>query len=100
MYSLEVSLKDESFSNCNISAKSELGRFPITDYIKTQAILYFCWLQTDPINPLLLKDESFSNVFLLYESFITFFIFFFSECFIEAKGLVKFPKLWFQGLIP
>ena len=23
----------------NISAKSELGRFPITDYIKTQAIL-------------------------------------------------------------
>lgn len=43
---------------CNISAKSELGRFPITDYIKTQAILYFCRLQTDPINPLL--KEAFS----------------------------------------
>jgi hypothetical protein len=40
---------------CNISAKSELGRFPITDYIKTQAILYFCRLQTDPINPLLIS---------------------------------------------
>ena len=38
---------------CNISAKSELGRFPITDYIKTQAILYLFRLQTDPINPLL-----------------------------------------------
>jgi hypothetical protein len=38
---------------CNISAKSELGRFPITDYIKTQAILYFFRLQTDLINPLL-----------------------------------------------
>jgi hypothetical protein len=38
---------------CNISAKSELGRFPTTDYIKTQAILYFCRLQTDPINSLL-----------------------------------------------
>jgi hypothetical protein len=43
---------------CDISAKSELGRFPITDYIKTQAILYFCRLQTDPINPLL--KEAFS----------------------------------------
>ena len=43
---------------CNISAKSELGRFPITDYIKTQAMLYFCRLQTDPINPLL--KEAFS----------------------------------------
>ena len=39
-------------------AKSELGRFPMTDYIKTQAILYFCRLQTDPINPLL--KETFS----------------------------------------
>jgi hypothetical protein len=38
---------------CNISAKSELGRFPTTDYIKTQAIL-----QTDPINSLL--KEAFS----------------------------------------
>jgi hypothetical protein len=28
-----------------------------------------------------LKDQSFINVFLLYESFITFLIFFFSECF-------------------
>jgi hypothetical protein len=43
---------------CNISAKSELGRFPIADYIKTQAILYFYRLQTDPINPLL--KEAFS----------------------------------------
>ena len=39
-------------------AKSELGRFPITDYIKTQAILYSCRLQTDPINRLL--KEAFS----------------------------------------
>jgi hypothetical protein len=39
-----------------------------------------------------LKDEIFSNVFILYESFITFLILFFSECFIEAKGLVKFSK--------
>ena len=38
---------------CNISEKSELGRFPITDYIKTQAMLYFCRLQTDPIHRLL-----------------------------------------------
>ena len=29
---------------CNISAKSELVRFPITDYIKTQAILSVCRL--------------------------------------------------------
>ena len=43
---------------CNISDKSELGRFPKTDYIKTQAILYLCRLQTDPINPLL--KEAFS----------------------------------------
>jgi hypothetical protein len=27
-----------------------------------------------------MKDESFYNVFLIYESFITFLIFFFSEC--------------------
>jgi hypothetical protein len=30
--------------------------------------------------------------FLLYESFITFLIFFFSEYFIDTKGLVKFSK--------
>jgi hypothetical protein len=36
--------------------------------------------------------ESFSHIFLLYESFITFLMFFFGECFIEAKGLVKFSK--------
>jgi hypothetical protein len=48
---------------CNISAKSELERFP--------------------------KDESFSKVFLLYESFITFLIFFLSECFKEAFSLCK-----------
>jgi hypothetical protein len=31
-------------------------------------------------------------VFLLYELFITFLIFFFIECFIKAKGLGKFSK--------
>ena len=36
---------------CNISAKSELGRFPITDYIKTQAILYFSRLQNRSNKP-------------------------------------------------
>jgi hypothetical protein len=35
----------------------------MTDYIKTQAKLYFCRLQTDPINPLL--KEALSSVCLL-----------------------------------
>jgi hypothetical protein len=52
---ISVGLKKNA---CNISAKSELGRFPITDYIKTQAMLYFCRLQADPIN--LLLKEAFS----------------------------------------
>ena len=38
---------------CNISAKSELGRFSIVSFIKTQALLYFCRLNTGDINPLL-----------------------------------------------
>ena len=55
----------------NISAKSELGRFPITDYIKTQAMLYLCRLQTDPINPLL--KEAFSICKSVFFSFQIFY---------------------------
>jgi hypothetical protein len=63
---------------CNISAKSELGRFPITDYIKTQAILYFSRLQNRSNKPstergifsleVSLKNESFSSGFFYYMS--------------------------------
>ena len=55
---------------CNISAKSELGRFLITDYIKTQAIPYFCRLQTDPINPLLKEAFPSVNLLILMESIL------------------------------
>jgi hypothetical protein len=51
-------------------------------------ILFYCKYTKMYSLEVSLKDESFSNVFLLYESFITFLIFFFSECFILAKGLV------------
>ena len=40
-------------SACNIAAKSELGRFPIDSFIKTQMLMYFCRLNTDDINTLL-----------------------------------------------
>lgn len=42
----------------NIAAKSELGRLPITEFIKTQSLLYFCRLQSEPLHPLL--KEAFS----------------------------------------
>ena len=38
---------------CNIAAKLELGRFPLASFIKTQAMLYFCRLNSTGINPLL-----------------------------------------------
>ena len=40
---------------CNISAKSELGRLPIENFIKIQVMLYFCRLNSDNIN-ILLKE--------------------------------------------
>jgi hypothetical protein len=40
-------------SACNIATKSELGRFPIDSFIKTQILMYFCRLNTYDINPLL-----------------------------------------------
>ena len=42
-------------SACNIAAKSELGRFPIDSFIKSQILMYLCRLNTDDIN-LLLKE--------------------------------------------
>ena len=39
-------------TSCNISAKSELGRFPLDSFIKTQVLLYFCRINCHEINPL------------------------------------------------
>lgn len=40
-------------TSCNISAKSELGRFSLASFIKRQVLLYFCRLNQNDINPLL-----------------------------------------------
>jgi hypothetical protein len=40
-------------TSCNISAKSELGRFPITSFIKTQVFMYFVRINSNDINPLI-----------------------------------------------
>jgi hypothetical protein len=45
-----LGLKKMSF---NISAKSELGRFPITSFIKTQVLMYFIRINSNNINPLI-----------------------------------------------
>ena len=46
---------------CNISAKSEFGRFSIVSFIKTQALLYFCRLNTGDINPQLKETFQLNN---------------------------------------
>ena len=38
---------------CNISAKTELGRLPLSSFIKVQSLLYFLRLDLDKVNPLL-----------------------------------------------
>ena len=58
---------------CNIAAKSELGRFPIDSFIKTQILMYLCRLHTDDINPLL-------NTRLNNENIHTFALKIFDEC--------------------
>ena len=40
-------------TSCTISAKSELGRFPITSFIKTQVLMYFVRINSNNINPLI-----------------------------------------------
>jgi len=40
-------------TSCNISAKSELRRFPITSFIKTQVLMYFVRINSNNINPLI-----------------------------------------------
>jgi hypothetical protein len=74
---------------CNNSAKSELGRFPITDYIKTQAILYFCRLQTDLINPLCKSVDS-DGIYTWY-SFIRNI---FKELDLEITEFENFTRLF------
>jgi hypothetical protein len=37
----------------NIGVKAELGRFPVENFINSQAILYLARLHTDNLNPLL-----------------------------------------------
>ena len=39
-------------TSCNIAAKSELGRFPLDSFIKTQVLLKFCRINCHEINPL------------------------------------------------
>ena len=43
---------------CNISAKSELGRLPVTSYIKTQVLLYFSRLNSLNMNPLVVEASN------------------------------------------
>ena len=40
-------------TSCNISAKFESGRFPITSFIKTQVLMYFVRINSNNINPLI-----------------------------------------------
>jgi hypothetical protein len=40
-------------TSSNIGVRAELGRFPIENFINSQAILYLARLHTDNLNPLL-----------------------------------------------
>jgi len=46
-------------TSSNISAKSELGHFPITSFIKFQVLMYFVRINSNNINPLI--KESLKN---------------------------------------
>ena len=45
--------QDLKKTSCNISAKSELRRFLITSFIKTQVLMYFVRINSNNINPLI-----------------------------------------------
>jgi hypothetical protein len=45
-------------TSSNIGVRAELGRFPVENFINSQAILYLARLHTDNLNPLL-KDQAF-----------------------------------------
>ena len=45
--------QDFKKTSCNISAKSELGRFSITSFIKTQVLMYFARINSNNINSLI-----------------------------------------------
>jgi hypothetical protein len=47
----------------NIGVKTELGRFPVENFINSQAILYLARLHTDNLNPLL-KEARISKCIL------------------------------------
>ena len=38
---------------CNLAAKTELGRFPLNYFIKTQVMMYYSRIHSDKINPLI-----------------------------------------------
>ena len=40
-------------TSSNIGVRAELGRFPVENFINSQAILYLATLHTDNLNPLL-----------------------------------------------
>jgi hypothetical protein len=47
----------------NLAVRLELGRLPVENFIKSQTLLYFAWLYTTKLNPLL------KEFFLLCQKF-------------------------------
>ena len=79
---------------CNISAKTELGRFSMASFIKPQVMLYFCRFHTNDINPLL-KEAYELNKSLHndgFHSWYTFALNIFKETGLNAKDFETCDK--------
>ena len=57
-------------TSSNIGVRAELGRFPVENFINSQAILYLARLHTDNLNPLLKEALNFQNL-LIHKVFQT-----------------------------
>ena len=83
---------------CNMSAKSELGRLPLTSYIKTQVLLYFARLNSLDVNPLV--TEAFNiNKEMHNEGIYTWYSFaknIFEEFDLEDADINQFDKSFNQ----
>ena len=85
---------------CNISAKSELGRFPISSFIKTQVMLYFCRLNSECMNPLV--TEAYNTSIKLHNdglySWYTFATNIFDEAGLDSTDFGKYDIYHFVKL--
>ena len=79
---------------CNLAVKTELGRFPLDSFIKTQVMMYYLHIHSDKINPLI-KEALNLNKYMHDNGIFTWYTFakeIFAEFEIDKSDFEAFSR--------